>query len=353
MTAPACASCHTCASASPARCPARRPSRTPRPPTASRSPASRWPAATGCTAPAQVLGLDAGEVQRCFPRDGTRDHEPNLFAHVELRSADLPWRFTPGGPVGGKLRPWLVLVVVEDGAQATLATRTGGALPVLTAPVAELPSLADSWAWAHVQLAIDDAPPDDLAAPLRRRAAALPRPARLPAPARAPAQLHRLPRAGIRRRPRCRARPGRERAARRSPTRGPQTMQQVTLPVYHSWHFRCGARATSSRWPTACVPRVAPPDLGVAPLDVRTPGLGLPAVPTPLRLVGALVRARRARRANADRGGDGTAQCAAARSSTPAPRCRSRRRRPIRCSRRRAGAPRRPDCGRRHRGSSS
>ena len=48
--------------------------------------------------PGEVVALEPGQVIRSFPPPASRDHEPNLFAHVELRSADLPWRFTPGGP---------------------------------------------------------------------------------------------------------------------------------------------------------------------------------------------------------------------------------------------------------------
>lgn len=237
--------------------------------------------------PGDVLGLDAGEVRRCFPREGARDHEPNLFAHVELGSADLPWRFTPGGPVAGRLRPWLVLVVVEDGAQASLVTRAGEALPVLTAPVAELPSLADSWAWAHVQLAIDAEPPGDLAALYasepERFVARLVCPRKLEPKRRYIACLVPAFDAG--------RDAGLGVAAPARTTLGDAwtaQMPQVSLPVYHAWRFGCGARGDFESLADRLRPRVAPADLGVAPLDVRAPGLGLPAVATPLRLVGAL-----------------------------------------------------------------
>lgn len=237
--------------------------------------------------PGEVLGLDAGEVQRRFPRDGARDHEPNLFAHVELKAADLPWRYTPGGPVSGKLRPWLVLVVVEDGAQATLVARSGGALPVLTAPVAELPSLADSWAWAHVQLAIDDTPPADLAALYadapERFIARLVCPRRLEPKRRYIACLVPAFDAG--------RDVGLGIAAQARTTIGDAwkaSAAQVSLPVYHAWRFSCGARGDFESLADRLRPRVAPADLGIAPLDVQAPGLGLPAVATPLRLVGAL-----------------------------------------------------------------
>ena len=92
---------------------------------------------------------------RSEPRPDSTGVEPNYFAFVELAAPDLPWTFTPAAPDGqGRLRPWLVLVVVRE--QPGVSIGTGAALPVLriaepAAPGAELPDLADSWGWAHVQ----------------------------------------------------------------------------------------------------------------------------------------------------------------------------------------------------------
>src|SRR3954451_9888572 len=73
---------------------------------------------------------------------------------VQFARADLPWLFTPAAPGATKtrLRPWLVLVTVRQGAGARL--QPGTPLPVLELadPAAELPDLTQSWAWAHAQI---------------------------------------------------------------------------------------------------------------------------------------------------------------------------------------------------------
>src|SRR5829696_6147953 len=103
--------------------------------------------------PGAVIGLAPGEVVRCVPADGTTHHEPSSFAAVELRSAALPWMFTPAQPHDGRLMPWLVLVVVEDRPGVTL-DQGRVPLPVLTVDEAarELPDLREAWAWAHVEV---------------------------------------------------------------------------------------------------------------------------------------------------------------------------------------------------------
>ena len=104
--------------------------------------------------PDQVTGLAPGQVLRSEPRPDSAEVEPTLFPYVELAAPDLPWLYTPAAPDGdGRLRPWLVLVVVREQEGVELQLRDG-ALPVLRVDSAlsdELPALADSWAWVHVQ----------------------------------------------------------------------------------------------------------------------------------------------------------------------------------------------------------
>ena len=106
--------------------------------------------------PGHVIGLGP-VVTRAVPAPDTPDAEPNYFALAELSPPDLPWRFTPAkaGP-DAQLRPWVVLVVVRRQDGVTLGPEPGALLPVLrieapARPSAELPDLADSAAWAHVQ----------------------------------------------------------------------------------------------------------------------------------------------------------------------------------------------------------
>ncbi|WP_026928044.1 hypothetical protein [Granulicoccus phenolivorans] len=102
--------------------------------------------AMGLLGPGHAAGLPAGAVVRCDPPDGVADVEPNYLAAVELVPPDLPWLLTPARPAGGRLRPWLVLVVVDE-----VPVRPGDPLPTIEAPLDQLPDLRDSWGWAHVQ----------------------------------------------------------------------------------------------------------------------------------------------------------------------------------------------------------
>src|SRR5262245_2939606 len=109
--------------------------------------------------PGAVIGLDPRRVIRTDPAPGGTGFEPNHLALVELDRPDLPWAFTPAkGAAGGRLRPWLCLVVVD---RAVGSVRSGRPLPVLTCPVAELPNLAESWAWAHAQAITGQSDPVD------------------------------------------------------------------------------------------------------------------------------------------------------------------------------------------------
>jgi hypothetical protein len=113
--------------------------------------------------PGEVTGVDTLQVIRTEPAPGATDFEPNYFCTVEFDAPELPWLFTPAAAnAAGQLRPWLVLVVVRR-ASAELDHTPGQPLPVLsTDPSAELPDLAQSWAWAHAQLTGDGAALDIL-----------------------------------------------------------------------------------------------------------------------------------------------------------------------------------------------
>jgi hypothetical protein len=109
--------------------------------------------------PGDVTGLDPKQVVRTDPRPGATSFEDNYLAAVEFARADLPWLFTPArATTRGRLRPWLSLVVVRRQDGVRLDPNVAGPLPVLeiAAPARaadELPDLAQSWAWAHAQVA--------------------------------------------------------------------------------------------------------------------------------------------------------------------------------------------------------
>ena len=104
--------------------------------------------------PGDVTGIGQANVVRTEPHDWVTDFEPNYLAFIEFYDEDLPWRYTPAAPAGDKLRPWLVLVVLEEDTDETPGEFTierRMPLPVLkVSPDASLPSPAQTWAWAHV-----------------------------------------------------------------------------------------------------------------------------------------------------------------------------------------------------------
>ena len=107
--------------------------------------------------PGDVVGFDPRIVVRSDPPHLSTGFEPNYFPAVDFSVPGIPWALTPAtGDARGRLRPWLVLVVVRRQPGVTLASEAGRPLPVLriespAEPAAELPDLAESWAWAHTQ----------------------------------------------------------------------------------------------------------------------------------------------------------------------------------------------------------
>ena len=107
--------------------------------------------------PGDVLGFDRTMVLREEPPPGSAPAAENVLASVELAHADLPWVLSQGQattPSGPTPQPWIVLVVLAEDEAAP--PRNANPLPVLTAPPAALPPLAERWAWAHVEARLDD-----------------------------------------------------------------------------------------------------------------------------------------------------------------------------------------------------
>jgi hypothetical protein len=104
--------------------------------------------------PGTVIGIDPRSVVRTDPATGATGVEDNYLALVELARPDLPWLFTPASPSGAnRLRPWLVLVVVDA---SMVELQAGTPLPSITVNDSELPDINDSWGWAHAQVTVDD-----------------------------------------------------------------------------------------------------------------------------------------------------------------------------------------------------
>ena len=122
--------------------------------------------------PGDVTGFDTRVIVRAEPRPRTPDFEANYLAAVDFDTPDFPWMLTPAAPnvSGGvhKLRPWLVLVVLDRRRVELPKLKPGRQLPSVEVPQAafagELPDLDESWAWAHAQVAVAEGFSGDLAA---------------------------------------------------------------------------------------------------------------------------------------------------------------------------------------------
>jgi predicted nucleic acid-binding Zn-ribbon protein len=103
--------------------------------------------------PGDITGIKQSAIVKTEPLAGVSTFEPNYLPYIEFYEEDFPWRYTPAAAKGEKLRPWLVLVVLEETEferrffpGAPLTAITHGQRPIAFPPAAE------TWAWAHVQV---------------------------------------------------------------------------------------------------------------------------------------------------------------------------------------------------------
>ncbi|HXU03136.1 MAG TPA: hypothetical protein VN903_19355 [Polyangia bacterium] len=254
--------------------------------------------------PGDIIGLDTRTIVRMFPKPDDNEAESGFLAYVEIDQADLLWRYTPAKPQGAvspapatdRLRPWLSLIVLEEGAEfsdADLAPPSGKAkLPLLTINDAGLlPPSKDAWAWAHVHVQGTVAE-GDLPGLLAGRPGTVV--ARLMSPRRLEdKKAYRAFLVPTFRRGAIAGRgddPGATDAL--DPAWPFATGEPNTLPVYHSWRFQTGTvssfdEAVRQLQPLASLPAT----VGERDLDVRFPGFKLdpPVTGTnPMQLLGAL-----------------------------------------------------------------
>jgi hypothetical protein len=121
--------------------------------------------------PGDVLGIDPRLIVRTTPSAGTTNFEPNFLPAIDFDPPDFAWLFTPAmADADDRLRPWLVLIVVDRAVVKSPRVLTNHPLPVLTVPsgavAQELPDLKDSWAWAHTQVMTSEDNQGDLRAEL-------------------------------------------------------------------------------------------------------------------------------------------------------------------------------------------
>ncbi|MDC3984477.1 hypothetical protein [Polyangium jinanense] len=247
--------------------------------------------------PGDVTGLDPRQVIRTDPASGVDSAEPSFFPLIEFDAPHLPWLLTPAQAQDGeRLRPWLVLVVVEAGI-GKVGPEPGAPLPVLRCPRRELPNLDESWAWAHVQLATDgdlEAGTLDglLSGPPERSLSRLLCPRRLRAGARYIACVVPAFEAGRKRGLGIPLNAADEAALAPAWTAGAND-DEIALPAYYHWTFGTGLEGDFEALVRRLRARPAPGNLGQRPLDVSHAGPGFPAIDPAdpaavVNLVGAL-----------------------------------------------------------------
>ena len=188
--------------------------------------------------PGAVVGINPKAVVRTDPSPSANGVEDNYLSLIELARPDLPWMFTPAKPNdASRLRPWLVLIVVEADKSEI---EPGKPLPRITVSDMDLPDLNDAWAWAHAQVTVDnpaDGPGELQPAFGISGVSRLLCPRHLQPDTRylacvVPATL-----------------PGQQAGLGKPVDPGPEIApawtagagQDVTLPVYYSWRFSTGA----------------------------------------------------------------------------------------------------------------
>ncbi len=100
--------------------------------------------------PGDVAELATHQVIRTWPRPDAHDTEVDDLVQVEFDRPELPWLFTPTGPNGGRLVPWITLVIAESGTFEWGASR--GTLRTVGIRRDQLQPLGEAWAWAHAQV---------------------------------------------------------------------------------------------------------------------------------------------------------------------------------------------------------
>jgi len=252
--------------------------------------------------PGDVIGVDPSQIIRVSPRNHTTNAEPNYLAAVDFDAPELPWLFTPRGrPGNDQLQPWLVLVVVEDRAGVSIQLPAVAPLPQLRiegGASGELPNLADSWAWAHVQLVEPTAGAQDVSAALGaqpdRNASRLVCPRRLKPNARWIACVVPAFDVGVVR--------GLGGTPAADAAVGPAwtSPDSITLPVYFHWEFQTGVEGDFESLAQRLKPVIADSSVGYVDMHV---GEGAPPLVVPAGQVRIMPMDGALR---ATTGGDGT-----------------------------------------------
>lgn len=245
------------------------------------------PAEARLYGPGDVTGIDPRHVILTEPRNGTPAYEPNYLAGIEFDHPDFPWLFTPAAASGDRLRPWLCLLALAAGEYEE--EHVAGHNPVVKVMNGNaLPNLDESWAWAHAQVSggVNGADLAKLAVDQPGRMLS-----RLVSPRRLLPHTHYaavlVPAFDL----------GVKAALKEDVPDDPGTQAMpawtagvggVRLPVLYRFDFTTSSEGDFESLVRKLTPRRLPPEVGMRPMEVSTPGWGLPGAGPPLALSGAL-----------------------------------------------------------------
>jgi hypothetical protein len=241
--------------------------------------------------PGDITGIDHRVIIRTEPKKNVGDFEPNYFPYIEFSEPDFPWRYTPASPTGDKTRlaPWICLIVLKAPGQGNDEYTPGtydpaSPLPSIKVEAWYLPKLAQSWAWAHVQITTDrnTATEADVQSLLQSA------PERLVSRLLCPRLLDpgtlyhafvvptfeagRL--AGF-------GQEFPEDLSASVPAWDYSTEQEISLPYYYQWEFRTGLRGDFEYLVRLLQPRQMDSRVGMRNMDCSGPGYDVPAVTVP------------------------------------------------------------------------
>lgn len=243
--------------------------------------------------PGDIMGISRDAIVRTEPRDQVSNFEANCFPYVDFYEEDFPWRYTPAAPGaegGQRLRPWLLLLVLEDDEYTVTANPKNpqglAALKIKQAKINEvLFPHTQSWAWAHVHFFEDltntpDSP--NLASEVTQRLKTNPDSAvsRVLCPRKLQAEKSyraflvpafetgRL--AGLDKDPKD--------VLAQTPSwqyGGAPDTCPTDFPIYFQWGFRTGLSGDFKSLATLLQPKVLGPKFGQRSMDITRPGFGM------------------------------------------------------------------------------
>jgi len=106
--------------------------------------------------PGDVVGIDPRAIIKTEPRNWITNFEANYLPYIDFYDEDFPWRYTPSkaDEPSHRLRPWLALVVLEEGEFEDGKNLKDKPLPFIhvESAAAKFQPPEQLWAWAHVHV---------------------------------------------------------------------------------------------------------------------------------------------------------------------------------------------------------